>query len=199
MLLLAAVVALVWANSPWSDSYESVWHTTVRLDLDAVVFSDSLRHWVNDGLMAMFFFLVGLEIKRELVHGELSSPRRAALPAIAALGGMLVPAAIYLAFNAGGEGADGWGVPMATDIAFALGVLSLLNNRVPFSLKVFLLGLAIADDIGAIIVIAVFYTHSIDMTALGIAAGTIVVLLGLQRTGLRNNDGYILLLSLIHI
>jgi NhaA family Na+:H+ antiporter len=193
ILLLAAVAALVWANSPWSDSYESVWHTTVRLDLDAVVFSDTLRHWVNDGLMALFFFLVGLEIKRELVHGELSSPRRAALPAIAALGGMVAPAAIYLAFNAGGNGADGWGVPMATDIAFALGVLSLLNNRVPFSLKVFLLGLAIADDIGAIIVIAIFYTHSIDMTALGIAVLVIVALVGLQRTGLRNNDGYIVL------
>ena len=193
VLLLAAVAALVWANSPWSDSYESVWHTTVRLDFDAVVFSDSLRHWVNDGLMALFFFLVGLEIKRELVHGELSSPRRAALPAIAALGGMLVPAAIFLAFNAGADGSDGWGIPMATDIAFALGVLSLLSNRVPFSLKVFLLGLAIADDIGAIIVIAVFYTHGIDLTALGIAGLVIATLIGLQRTGLRNNDGYILL------
>src|SRR5918994_2141343 len=131
VLLLAAVLALVWANSPWSDTYEEVWHTTLTLDLDAIVFSDSLRHWVNDGLMALFFFLVGLEIKRELVHGELSTPRRAALPAIAALGGMVAPAGIYLAFNAAGDGTDGWGIPMATDIAFALGVLSLLSERVP--------------------------------------------------------------------
>src|SRR6185503_4804819 len=117
----AAVAALAWANGPFGESYETLWQTNVRLDLDAVVFSDTLRHWVNEGLMALFFFLVGLEIKRELVHGELSSPRRAALPVIAALGGMVTPAAFYLAFNAGGDGADGWGVPMATDIAFALG------------------------------------------------------------------------------
>ena len=193
VLLLAALAALVWANGPFGDSYETLWHTNVTLDLDAVVFSDSLQHWVNDGLMALFFFLVGLEIKRELVHGELSSPRRAALPAIAALGGMVVPAVIYLALNAGGSGADGWGVPMATDIAFALGVLSLLNDRVPFALKVFLLGLAIADDIGAIVVIAVFYTHSLDYEAIAAAAVVLVAILALQRSGLRNNDAYTLL------
>jgi len=188
VLLLAAVAAMVWANSPWSATYEEVWNTTVRLDLDAVVFSDTLRHWVNDGLMALFFFLVGLEIKRELVHGELSSPKRAALPALAALGGMVAPAAIYLAFNAGSDGADGWGVPMATDIAFALGVLSLLNNRVPFSLKVFLLGLAVTDDVGSMVVLAVFYTTSIDLQAVGAAAVVLFVLIVLQRKGLQNND-----------
>lgn len=191
VLLFAAAVALVWANSPWSDTYEALWHTTLALDLDAIAFSDSLRHWINDGLMALFFFLVGLEIKREFVHGELSSPRRAALPAIAALGGMLAPAAIYVAFNAGGEGVDGWGIPMATDIAFALGVLSLLSDRVPFSLKVFLLGLAIADDIGAILVIAVFYTSEVNLEALGAAAVILGAIMAMSRGGIRNVDLYI--------
>jgi Na+:H+ antiporter, NhaA family len=191
ILLFAAVVALVWANSPWGDSYEDLWHTTLNLDLDAVVFSDSLRHWINDGLMALFFFLVGLEIKRELVHGELSSPRRAALPAIAALGGMAAPAAIYLAFNLGGDGTSGWGIPMATDIAFALGVLSLLSNRVPFSLKVFLLALAIADDIGAILVIAIFYTSEVNFEALAAAAIILGAIMAMSRNGIRNVDIYI--------
>jgi Na+:H+ antiporter, NhaA family len=193
VLLLASVAALLWANSPWSDTYEEFWHTTLTLDLDAIVFSDSLQHWVNDGLMALFFFLVGLEIKREMVHGELSTPRRAALPAIAALGGMVAPAAIFLAFNAGEPGADGWGIPMATDIAFALGVLSLLSNRVPFAIKVFLLGLAIADDIGAIIVIAIFYTQSINMEAIGVAAVMLGIIVACSRSGVRNVDFYIVL------
>src|SRR5690606_41116419 len=130
----------------------------------------TVRAWINDRFMGLFFFVVALEIKLELVRGELADLRSAALPAIAAIGGMVVPALIYTAFNAGGEGASGWGIPMATDIAFALGVLSLVGPRIPFSVKVFLLALAIADDIGAILVIAVFYTSSLDLNALGLAA-----------------------------
>ena len=121
LLLLAAVAALAWANSPWRASYEALWTTTLRIDVGGFGVAEDLRHWVNDGLMALFFFVVGLEIKRELTTGELRSPRSVALPAVAALGGMVVPAAIYLALNAGGEGAAGWGIPMATDIAFAVG------------------------------------------------------------------------------
>jgi NhaA family Na+:H+ antiporter len=179
LLLLAAVVALLWANSPWDDAYADLWQTHVSIDASILDIDLSLQHWVNDGLMTLFFFLVGLEIKRELVHGELSQPRRALLPATAALGGMVAPAAIYTLFNAADSGAPGWGIPMATDIAFALGVLSLLSRRVPFSIKVFLLALAIADDIGAILVIAVFYNSGIDAEALGIAAlifGAIVLM-----------------------
>ena len=143
--------------------------------------------------MTVFFLLVGLEIKRELVHGELSSPRRALLPAAGALGGMVAPALIYTAFNAGGDGARGWGVPMATDIAFAVGVLSLLGRRIPFSVKVFLLALAIADDIGAIVVIAVFYTADMDYQALGLAAATLALILTMNRTGVRSLYVYVAL------
>ena len=163
LLLAATVVALVWANSPWSASYADVWHTELTIEVGGRAISEDLRHWVNDALMALFFFVVGLEIKRELVDGHLADRRDALLPAIAALGGMLVPAAIYLAVNAGGPGGDGWGVPMATDIAFAVGVLALLGPRVPVALKILLLALAIVDDIGAIAVIAVFYSDEIHL------------------------------------
>ncbi len=163
LLLAATVVALVWANSPWSASYETLWHTTVTLDAGPIHLSEDLHHWVNDGLMALFFFVVGVEIKRELVTGQLRSARDATLPVVAALGGMVVPAAAFLAINVGGPGSHGWGIPMATDIAFALGVLALLGDRIPSTLKVLLLGLAIADDIGAIVVIAVFYTEEIQV------------------------------------
>src|SRR3989304_2537281 len=139
VLLAAALAALAWANSPWDGAYVDLWRTRIVVDASIFTIDADLRHWLNDGLMTLFFFLMGLEIKRELAHGELSDPRRGLLPAIAALGGMAAPAAIYAAFNAGGAGADGWGIPMATDIAFALGVLSLLGRRVPFSVKVFLL------------------------------------------------------------
>ena len=168
LLVAATVAALVWANSPWQASYESFWSTTIRLEVGSYLFEEDLGHVVNDLLMAVFFFVVGMEIKRELVVGELRDRRAVALPAMAALGGMIVPAAIYLAFNAGGDGAAGWGIPMATDIAFALGVVALLGSRVPSAVKVLLLTLAIVDDIGAIAVIAVFYADDLEP---GIAAG----------------------------
>lgn len=193
ILLIATVVALAWANSPWDDHYHDLWHA--RLSLDVVLFrlDEDLGHLVNDGLMAIFFFVVGLEIKRELLHGELASPRRAVLPVAAALGGMVAPALIYTVFNGGGDGAKGWGIPMATDIAFALGALTLLGRQVPFSLKVFLLALAIADDLGAIAVIAVFYTESIAWDAAGWAAVVFAIIWLANRAGLRSVDVYLAL------
>ncbi len=169
LLLAATVVALIWANSPFRGIYDSLWETELALRLGPLELAEDLRHWVNDGLMAIFFFVVALEVKREIVRGELNEPRRAALPALAALGGMLVPAALYLSLNAGGPGAHGWGIPMATDIAFALGVLALLGPRAPASLKVFLLSVAVADDIGAIAVIAIFYSGGVAPLSLGVA------------------------------
>ena len=181
LMLAAAVVALVWANSPWRGSYQDLLHSHVRFELGGVlVLDEPLEAWINDALMVVFFFVVGLEIKRELIVGELRRPAAAALPAVAALGGMVLPAAIYAAFNAGGEGSAGWGIPMATDIAFAVGVLSLLGRRVSNSLKIFLLTLAIVDDIGAIAVIAVFYTDDLSWDWLLVAA-LIVVLVMLMR------------------
>ena len=178
LMLTAAIVALVWANSPWRHSYHELLETHIRLDLGGLLTLDKpLEAWINDALMVVFFFVVGLEIKRELVVGELRRPAAAALPAIAALGGMVVPAGIYAALNAGGEGSAGWGIPMATDIAFAVGVLSLLGPRVSSSLKIFLLSLAIVDDIGAIVVIALFYTDKLSTGWLLIAAGLVVLLL----------------------
>jgi NhaA family Na+:H+ antiporter len=173
-LVVAAVVALVWANSPWQGSYESLWHSQVTLGVGVFRVEEDLRHFVNDGLMALFFFVVGLEIKREIVHGELADRRVAALPVFAAMGGMVLPALLYLVVAGGGAGGHGWGIPMATDIAFALGVLALLGSRVPSSLKLFLLTLAIVDDVGAIVVIAVFYSGTID-TAAVLAAGIGIV------------------------
>ena len=162
LMLIATVVALIWVNSPWQDSYFDFWHTHITFSVGDYHFEQDLEHVVQDGLMAVFFFVVGLEIKREMVNGQLRDPRFAALPAVAALGGMVVPAVIYFALNAGGPGQDGWGIPMATDIAFAMGVLSLLGDRVPRQMKVFLLTLAIVDDIGAILVIAIFYTSDLS-------------------------------------
>ena len=185
-LVAAALVALAWANSPWDESYHDPWTTHFSMTLGRHEIDLDLRHWINDGLMALFFFVVGLEIKRELVEGELRDPRRAALPAIAALGGMVVPAAIYAAFNAGGEGSDGWGIPMATDIAMAVGVLSLLGSRIAPSLKLFLLALAIVDDIGAILLIAVFYTDEIRGDALAVALGLVIVVAVMRRAGVRS-------------
>jgi NhaA family Na+:H+ antiporter len=193
LLLLATVVALVWANSPWAKSYFSLWHTTVTLGFGENTIVHDLHFWVNDALMALFFFVVGLEIKREFLVGELASPRQAALPIVAALGGVLVPAAIYSLLNAGGTGAQGWGIPMATDIAFVIGVMALLGSRVPTSLKVFLTALAIVDDIAAVLVIALFYTGEISSGALGIATLCLTGLAVANRLGVRHPLPYALL------
>ena len=181
VLLAAAAVALIWANSPFSSSYRALWATDLSIRLGPYLIAMDLRHWINDGLMAIFFFVVGLEIKREIVVGELSTPRKAALPAVAAVGGMVAPALIYLALNAGSAGSSGWGIPMATDIAFAVGVLSLLGGRINASLKIFLLSLAIADDIGAILVIGLFYSKGIALDALGVAGVVVLTIVGLRR------------------
>jgi NhaA family Na+:H+ antiporter len=186
ILMACTTLALAWANSPWGESYFNLWEMEVSL----VVAGDA-RHWINDGLMAVFFLLVGLEIKRELLVGELASARHASLPIAAALGGMLVPALLYAAVNAGGPGAGGWGIPMATDIAFALGVLTLLGPSVPVGLKVFLTALAIVDDMGAVLVIAIFYTSTIHTAALTVAGLATAVLIALNRSGVRNLGPYL--------
>jgi Na+:H+ antiporter, NhaA family len=187
LLIVATAVALVWANSSWGEGYAALWHTKLTVGLGDFSISKDLTHWINDGLMAVFFLVVGLEIKREVLVGELSSVQGAALPIAAAVGGAVVPAAIYLAINAGTEGSAGWGIPMATDIAFALGVLALLGERVPVTLKVFLTALAIVDDIVAVLVIALFYTSEISWGALGVgavflAALVVANLIGVGRT-----------------
>ncbi len=175
VLVAATVVALVWANSPWQHSYETLWHNPIVLQAGGVRIAEDLRHFVNDGLMALFFFVVALEIKREIVRGELADLRVAVLPVFAAIGGMVAPACLYVLVTAGSGTGHGWGIPMATDIAFALGVLALLSHRLPGSLKVLLLTLAIVDDIGAIVVIAVFYGGTLDLTALAVAIAFLVV------------------------
>src|SRR4029077_12451739 len=175
LLFVATVVALVWANSPWSGSYFAIWK--LPFNVGRPLFSMDLHHWIDDGLMVLFFLVVGLEIKREIVKGELSSFKQAALPVMAALGGMILPALIYFALNRSGVGAPGWGIPMATDIGFALGVLALLGKRIPSGLRVFMLALAIVDDVGAILVIAFFYTPQISLSALAVAGGLLLLLI----------------------
>lgn len=197
VLLIATVIALAWANSPWDASYFHLWEREIALDTSFISIHLTFHDAVNDGLMTIFFFVVGLEIKRELLHGELASPRKAALPVAAALGGMVVPALIYTAWTAGGDGAHGWGIPMATDIAFALGLLALLGRRVPFSLTVFVLALAIVDDLGAILVIAVFYSDHISVEALSWAVGLAIVIFVVARAGLRSVDAYLVLGALL--
>ena len=193
LLVIATVVALVWANSPWKAGYFELFHTHVVVDVGSVHFDESLVHVIDDALMALFFFVVGLEIKREWVAGELRDRHAALLPGIAAIGGMVVPALIYAAINAGSPALRGWAIPMATDIAFALAVAAMLGPRVPSQLKVFLLTLAIVDDIGAIIVIAVFYTDDLQPAWLLVAAGIVgLVVLG-KRAGVRSPIPYVLL------
>jgi NhaA family Na+:H+ antiporter len=191
LLLVAAVVALVWANSPWHSAYEALFHTPIGLRIGGFGFERDLHFWVNDGLMVVFFFVVGLEIRRELHAGELSELKRAALPALAALGGMLVPAGIYLLLNAGKSTVGGWGVPMATDIAFAVGVLALLGKRVPPALRILLLALAVIDDLGAIIVIAFFYSSGIALGGLAITGAGILGILLMQKLGFRSPWSYV--------
>ena len=193
VLLVCAVGALIWANSPWAASYTAFWKTEISLTFGDFGLTKPLVKWINDGLMAMFFFLVGLEIKREILVGALASARRAMLPIAAAIGGMAVPALFYVLLNGGTEAVRGWGVPMATDIAFAVGVLALLGNRIPNSLKAFLLALAIVDDIGAVLVIALFYTDAIAWTSLGYAGVLLVALMGINRLGVRHPAFYGLL------
>lgn len=190
VLMLAALVALVWANSPWSALYHELWHREIVIGFGVWAVSHDLHWWINEALMVVFFFVVGLEIKREVLVGELSSLRQAALPIAAAIGGMVVPALIYLSINANGPGAGGWGVPMATDIAFALGVMALLGPRVPVVLKVFLTALAIVDDIGAVLVIALFYTGSVSWIFLAAAGGVLVVLFAANLFGVRSTFVY---------
>ena len=193
LLLAATILALVWANSAWAQSYFDLWETDLSILVGNLELSETLVHWVNDGLMVIFFFVVGLEIKREVLVGELATPRRAALPLIAALGGMAVPALIYIAFNYGGRAEAGWGIPMATDIAFVLGILAVFGNRIPVSLKVFFTALAIADDLGAVLVIALFYSGEIVVTALVVAALILVALIVLNRGHVRHPLPYAIL------
>ncbi|MDZ7742509.1 MAG: Na+/H+ antiporter NhaA [Bacteroidota bacterium] len=176
LLLICTVFALIMANSQWASAYFSFWETHIRIGVGSFMLDKSLHHWINDGLMAIFFFFVGLEIKREIMVGELSKLRLAALPIGAAIGGMLAPALIFIAFTAGTPGQDGWGIPMATDIAFAIGILSLHGRRAALPLKIFLTALAIVDDLGAVLVIAVFYSADLDLVSLAIG-GVILLLL----------------------
>ncbi|OHB30407.1 MAG: Na+/H+ antiporter NhaA [Desulfuromonadaceae bacterium GWC2_58_13] len=193
VLIGATVLALVLANSPAAPYYHAFWETKLTIGFDNFGLSHSLHHWINDGLMAIFFFVVGLELKRELLAGELASPRKAALPIAAAVGGMLVPALIFLAINPGPPEADGWGIPMATDIAFALGVIALLGKRVSRSMAIFLTALAIADDLGAVLVIALFYSGPLSSTALALAAGFLALLIIGNRLDIQHPNYYALI------
>jgi len=193
VLLAAALAALVWANSPWGSSYEAVWSSELSIRLAGAELSQDLRDWINDGLMAFFFFVVGLEIRRELDMGELRDRRRVAVPVLAALGGMAVPALIYLTFNAGTEAGQAWGIVMATDTAFALGVLALVGRRWPLRLRVFLLTLVVVDDVGALLVIALAYTDDLSLGPLLVAAGIFGVVVALRSAGLRRGEPYLVL------
>ena len=186
VLFASALFAIIMANSPWADEYAHLWHHELFVGYDDHLISNTLHHWINDGLMAVFFFVIGLELKREVMAGELRNPRDAVLPIAAGLGGMLLPALIYIAFNPSGATSDGWGIPMATDIAFALGIVYLLGARVPLSLKIFLTALAIADDLGAVLIIAFFYTSSIDLVSLAVGGMFMVALVGSNLLGVRN-------------
>jgi len=190
LLFFTALFALIWANSPWKESYFSLWDTHFTVTFGSFTLDENLHHWINDGLMAVFFFVVGLEIKREVLAGELSSIKQSILPIGAALGGMLVPALLYLLFTDGTRAAGGWGIPMATDIAFSLGLLSLVNKRVPLSIKIFLTALAIVDDLGAVLVIAFFYTSNISLENLLLGAGFLGALLIANRAGVRSTTFY---------
>ena len=193
ILFVSVVVALIWANSPWSAAYHALWDMKFVVSFAGRGLDQPLHVWINDGLMALFFFVIGLELKREFMAGELSSMKKAALPMMAALGGMLVPALIYGSFNYGRPSANGWGIPMATDIAFALGILSLAGKKIPTSIKVFLSALAVADDLGAVLVIAFFYTSQIAFVPL-IAGLCLLFILGIGNLmGIRSTGFYLVL------
>ena len=193
LLILCTIIALVWANSAFGESYLSLWKTYFIVGIGEASINKPLLLWINDGLMAIFFFVVGLEIKRELLSGELSTPRKAALPLVAALGGAVIPALIYVGLNIGTPEVQGWGVPMATDIAFALGVLALLGSRTPLALKIFVTALAIVDDLMAVIVIALFYTAEISLMNLGIGLGVFVLAIFASRMGIHKTVVYVVL------
>lgn len=191
VLFASAFIALVIANSPLAEAYHHFWENKFSIGFNGNFINKTLHHWINDGLMALFFFVVGLELKRELVAGELRSPRNAALPITAAAGGMIIPALIYTVINSGNPAASaGWGIPMATDIAFALGILYLLGDKVPSSLKIFLTAIAIVDDLGAVLVIAFFYTSEIVYESLAIAGVVLLVMIAGNRIGIRNTIFY---------
>ena len=191
--MAAAVVALVWANSPFAASYVSLWDTRLTIGIGDLTFSMTLLHWINDGLMAVFFFVVGLEIKREVLVGELASVRRATLPIAAAVGGAVVPALVFVLIVGSGLGARGWAIPMATDIAFALGVLALVGDRIPLGLRVFMAALAIVDDLVAVVIIAVFFTSDVSVTALAAAGGCLALLVAANKLGIRHSVVYAVL------
>jgi len=190
ILFVSAILALILANSPLKEMYHHFWENTFTIGFSEYVISKSLHHWINDGLMSIFFFVIGLELKREIMAGELSKPKDAILPIFAGIGGMVVPALFYWLFNSRGETSAGWGIPMATDIAFALGILYLLGDKVPISLKIFLTALAIADDIGAVMVIAFFYTSDISALSLMIAGGFLAILILANLLGARSTLFY---------
>lgn len=193
LLVVLTVISMVFANSQIGQDYIKIWHSYLDLSFSPIQLKYSLEHWINDGLMVIFFLLVGLEIEREIYAGELSTLKKASLPAIAALGGMLVPAAVHFIFNAGSHTQKGFGIPMATDIAFTLGVLSLLGKRIPFSLKIFITALAIIDDLGAIMIIAFFYSSNLSMAYLLGSLGVFVILLLLNKTKVNHISPYLIL------
>ncbi len=197
LLMGSAIIALILANGAFAEAYRHLIHTPISLNVGSWVMNMSMHHWVNDGLMALFFFVVGLELKREIMVGELSDLRQAALPIIAAVGGMVVPALIYLAFNHDSQAALGWGVPMATDIAFAVGVLVLLASRVPKALITFLVALAIADDLGAVLVIALFYTQELALNWLMVSAALVIILMSFNYAGIRKAMPYFIIAVLL--
>lgn len=191
VLLVAVIAAMVWANAPFGGTYESFWETELTLGFGEFAITEDLQHWVNDGLMVLFFFVVGLEIKRELVVGELNDRSKAMLPLIAAIGGVIVPGAIFLALNAGGEGVDGWAIPMATDIAFAVAVLALLGKRIPSGVRLLLLSIAIIDDVIAILIIALFFSKDISLVWIAVGAAGILTVYVLQRVNVSRVFPYV--------
>lgn len=193
LLFLGVVVALIWANSPWADSYFHLWHTHFQIGTDVLTLDKDFHHWINDGLMSMFFFVVGLEIRKELISGELSTIRKAAVPMVAALGGMVFPALLYILFTYNTEYVHGWGIPMATDIAFALGAMAVVRKRFTSGLIVFLTALATVDDIGSVLVIAIFYTPAIQLDDLGIAFLFLAVMFAGNKIGIRSTAFYFVL------
>lgn len=197
VLLVAAIAAIAWANAPFGDTYESFWHTNLSIGVGDFSISEDLQHWVNDALMAIFFFVVGLEIKRELVVGELNDRSKATMPIIAAIGGVALPAIIFVLVNLGSSSLDGWAIPMATDIAFAVAVLAIMGSRIPAGVRLLLLSIAIVDDIIAITVIALFYTSDISLAWLALGVGGLAMVVAMQRFGVRRIAPYVLIGSIV--